>query len=101
MWNKLKNALKRFKAWTAPVRHPWRHVQKSMGAGIRKAVLEEGEIGLLMDHLVRELVRLQDRIDLLQETIERIAAAEERPPTPDAAEAMPVRTAPSGYLKAG
>jgi hypothetical protein len=68
----LRNTLKKFRQWTAPIRHPWREIQRAVEAGIRKefqrgrstAVTERERTAQLLDQLAREMARLQQRIEV-------------------------------------
>ena len=85
----LKNSLKRFRQWTSPVRHPLREIQRTIENSLRSMLAQIGqgisppcsgsavpqaqtEASLLMDHFVREFVRLQRQIEGLQDAVERL-----------------------------
>jgi hypothetical protein len=46
-------------------------------AFLRRCLSDHGESTIVLDHVVRELVRLQDQIDALQATLEEIRAERE------------------------
>jgi hypothetical protein len=67
--------------WTSPLRAPVARKFESYLKGCLKH--EEwfltDQTSVLMDHLIRELVRLQRQVDYLQQTIEERAAIGARP----------------------
>jgi hypothetical protein len=77
---KIKKAFRALRLFTAPLRHPWREFQSTIETGVWNALqqghsgsnFDPGETALLLDHLVRELVRLQQRVDVLQQTVEQL-----------------------------
>lgn len=64
--------------WTRPMRRPFvnkfhRFLERSLEQSGRQLT---DETNLLMNHVVRELVRLQRQVEELQETVERLADSE-------------------------
>jgi hypothetical protein len=106
---RLKIALKKFRQATAPLRHPWREIQRTIETGLWKALqqghsdssLVQGETALVLDHLVRELVRLQQRIEVLQETIDQIVPEQGKTAFADKIESSQSWHETSSRLKAG
>ncbi len=117
MIQKLKKSLKRFRQLTTPLRHPRREFQRTIELGVRHAmhqgpgstvlqqtsgvsVFDQGETTLLLDHLVRELVRLHQRIEILQETVDQFVRDQGQPAITDTNESTQGRQATSSHLKA-
>ncbi len=79
----IKRPMKALWRWTHPVRRP---ITRKVEAMISRACLVQlsthptmvspvgEETALLMDHMIRELIRLQTRVDKLQGTIEDLSA---------------------------
>lgn len=79
----IKQPMKAFWRWTHPVRRP---ITRKVEAMISRACVVQlathpaiaspasEETALLMDHMIRELIRLQTRVDTLQDAIADLAA---------------------------
>src|SRR4051794_18721924 len=96
----VKRGLKATWRLTGPVRRP---IVRKLEQFLRRC-LQTGEQGLtnetdvLMDHVVRELVRLQCQVESLERTVLELLPAQDRPAI--AGEIEPSRT-PAEQLKAG
>jgi hypothetical protein len=82
-----RKTLKKIRQWTAPIRHPWREIQKAVEAGVRKELQqrrstpdpERERISQLLDQLAREMVRLQQRIEARQVAADSFAVEGDKP----------------------
>lgn len=96
----VKRGLKAIWRSTEPLRRPVLHrLEKFLRRCLRNG--EQGlanETDVLMDHVVRELVRLQCQVEALQQTVLELLPAQERRAI--AGEIEPSRT-PAEQLKAG
>jgi hypothetical protein len=106
---RLKKTLKGMRLWTAHLRHPWRELQRTVELGVWKALekgqavspMDQGETTVLLDHLVRELVRLQQQIEVLQESVDQLATDQANPAIADKIEPAPEWRLTTGHLQAG
>jgi hypothetical protein len=74
----IKACLKTLWRWTNPLRRPFeRKIDAYLARYLRPAERRvTDESNMLMDHVVRELVRLQRQIDLLHQAIEELALSQ-------------------------
>ena len=109
MLKTLKSGAQKFRKWTSPIRHPLREIQRTIencmrqaaGQGCAPSLRDQGDAVLLLDHLVRELVRMQQRIEDLQETVDQLVLEQGSPAVADTMAPPCTEHATSSHRKAG